>query len=436
MVACTGAKRYFKAAERMEKQGLVSDAAEYYLQSLQRNPSFVDARIKLKEVGQKHLSGLASDFFRNYNTQQLEECLQSFEKLKDFHSKASALNVSLDYPKQYNDDYQKAVQNYCEKNYQSAYERVYQKNYREALPYLQNVIRYNSGYKKVAELEITAVCEPLYQSAIANLGNKDYASALSALTQIKAKSETYKDVQDLYTLASEQQVRSFMLFQPTNLSRNNLSEVKDYLFTNFNQLALQKLTQFRVINNSPFQSGNGLGDFNSSNNVDLIQAIRKATGADYYYIFDVTNRVEYDPGPSRTKARGFIEVKTKKNDTLEIVEYKPFDYNVVKAQRSFSYEYKYKIINAATNQMVSTMAQNLRSADEVNYQEFISSAAGNINALFPYNPQVTPAAAQYNPRGWRNLFSARSNLKSMEDLKNEVLNHNMNVFITSTKGMR
>ena len=70
LFSCTGSKKYFKAAEKLEKQGLFNEAASYYLESLQRKPSNVAARIKLKEVGQKHASSLASEFFRNYNTQQ------------------------------------------------------------------------------------------------------------------------------------------------------------------------------------------------------------------------------------------------------------------------------------------------------------------------------------------------------------------------------
>ena len=79
--ACTGSKKYFKAAEKLEKQGLFNEAADYYLVSLQRKPTNVAARIKLKEVGQKHASSLASEFFRSYNTQQLESSLRNFTTL-------------------------------------------------------------------------------------------------------------------------------------------------------------------------------------------------------------------------------------------------------------------------------------------------------------------------------------------------------------------
>lgn len=116
--SCNGSKKYFKAAERLEKQGLVNEAAEYYLESLQRKPTSVEAKVKLKNVGQKYASNLASDFFRNYNTQQTEASLEIFERLKEFTTKAAALSVVLDYPKNYEDDYQKSVETFCSKNYE------------------------------------------------------------------------------------------------------------------------------------------------------------------------------------------------------------------------------------------------------------------------------------------------------------------------------
>jgi len=62
-ISCTGSKKYFKAAEKLEKQGLLNEAAQYYYESLERKKSNTAARIKLKEVGQKHVNNLASSFF-------------------------------------------------------------------------------------------------------------------------------------------------------------------------------------------------------------------------------------------------------------------------------------------------------------------------------------------------------------------------------------
>ena len=412
LCACNGSKKYFKAAERLEKQGLVSEAAEYYLESLQRKPTFVDARVKLKSVGQKHVSNLSSDFFRSVNTQQTEASLESFEKLKDFTSKTAALSVVLDYPKSYEEDYQKAVETYSSKNYNLAYTLVNQRKYSEATTYITKIKKYNPNYKTTQQLEITAICEPLYQSAIISLENKNYAGALVSLSKIKSTTENYKDYKELYDLSSAQQLKSFILIQPKNAADNSEKEIEDYLFNNFTQVSTQKFSNIKLINNTPFEETTGSVDLLSNNaNVDLIQAIRKATGADFFYTYDISNKKEFNTGPTKSTYVAYNEVKTRKNDTLVITEYKPVNYNLVKGSRTYSYDFKYKIINAFSNQIVSSQTQNMNSQDAMEYNEFVKTFTGNINSVFPYNPQQTAITAQYNPRNWRGLFTAKNTLK-------------------------
>lgn len=432
LCGCNGSKKYFKAAERLEKQGLVNEAAEYYLESLQRKPTSVEARVKLKNVGQKYASNLSSDFFRNYNTQQVESSLESFEKLKSFTSKTAALNVIMDYPKSYEEDYQKAIETYCAKNYNLAYNMVNQKKYNEALTYVTNIKKYNQNYKTTQQLEITSTCEPLYQSAVSSIENKNYAGALVSLSRIKAKTENYKDYKELYDLSTAQQLKSFILIQPKSSTDNAEKEIEDYLFNNFTQVALQKFSGIKLINNTPFEETSASSDLlGSASNVDLIQAIRKATGADFFYTYDVSNKKEINNGPLKSSFIGYNEVKTRKNDTLVIVEYQPVSYNLVKASRTYSYEYKYKIINAFSNQIVSTQTQNMNSQDAMEYNEFGKGFNGNINNLYPYNPQQTAPAAQYNPRNWRGMFSAKNTLKPFSDLKSETDTKTINFFTNS-----
>jgi len=432
LLSCTGSKKYFKAAEKLEKQGLVNEAADYYLQSLQRKPTNVEARIKLKDVGQKCVSNMASDFFRNYNTNQLEASLESFERLKDFSSRTAALNVVLDYPKQYEEDYQKAVETYCSKNHDQAYLLVNQGKYNDALVHIKRINKYNAAYKTTQQLEVIAVCEPLYQSSVLQLENKNYSNAFNTLSQMRGKSESYKDSKDLYELALEGQTKHFMLFEPKTSNSKEEKELEDYLFNNFNQIANQNFSFAKIINNTPFTFlPNVTG--NNANEVDLIQAIRKATGADYFYAYDVTDKKEINSGPQKIAYKAFQEIKTRKNDTTIITEYKPVDYNVVKASRSFSYMYSYKLINSYSNQIVSSQSQNISAVDAVEYNEFTRSYGGNINNLYPYNPDQTAPAARYNPTNWRKQFSANSNLKSFDQLRQEANNKTVDLFSKSVQ---
>lgn len=434
LCACSGSKKYFKAAEKLEKQGLVNEAADYYLESLQRKPTNVNARIKLKEVGQKYVSSLASEFFRNYNTQQTEASIETFDRLKEFTAKTSALNVGLDYPKSYEEDYQKAVEVLCSRNHAEASALVNQRKFTEALDRINRYKKYNANYKNTAQLEIISVCEPQYQNAVSALEAKNYASAAFFLNNIRYKSDNYKDTKDLEELVKLQQQKSFMLFEPM---KSEEKEVEDLLFSAFSQYATQNLSNVQVINNTPFLYLPDVNDVSAVGNVDLIQAIRKATGADYFYVFNVSDRKEQNVGPVKTPAKCYQEVQVRKNDTLVVTEYRLADYNQYKAQRVYSYNFQYKLINAVTNQIVSSQNTTVQSQDLIEYNELVvgrqlaGTAQPNINSFYPYNPQAIPVAQQFNPRKWRQLFTAKRDLKPMETLKAETNEEAQKVFKNS-----
>jgi hypothetical protein len=263
--------------------------------------------------------------------------------------------------------------------------------------------------------------------------NKNYSGALNLLTNIKAKTESYKDMQDLLALASAQQTKSFILFEPNNESKTKGSglekDIEDQLFNDFNQAATQKFKYARIINNTPFKfipdasAGGG--------NVDLIQAVRKATGADYFYLYDVSNKKEFNSGPQKSGQTAYLK-QTSTSGTVVTVSYQQVGYSNVKLNRSYSYQYHYKLINAFNNQIVSSQTQNVNAQDGVEYNEFNQKFnQNNLNNLFPYNPAQTAPVAQYNPNNWRKLFSANPNLKSFDQLKSEALNQTVNIFTNS-----
>ena len=425
--ACSGSRKYFKAAERLEKQGLINDAAEYYLEALQRKPTNVDARIKLKDVGQKHISNLASDFFRNYNTQQLEASLSSFENLQSFFGKAKALSVELDYPKTYDDDYKNAIEQYCSKNYDQALNLIHDKKYDDAATYTSKIKKYNANYKNTAELDVKANCEPAYQRAVTAIENKNYTAAFANLSNIKSKTDQYKDVNELYVLCQAKQSHGLLIFQPSLPNDRSEEILEESLFGKFSQ-SCGSYNTIKLINNSPFQSNINFSDLYNNTNVDLVQAIRKASGADYLYVYDVSNRQEYTSGLSKTPGRAFREVKTKVNDSTYTTEYKPVDYNTVKQSRIFSFDYRYKVINALNGQVLSNGFQTLKSQDAVDYNEFLRPFDGNISSLYPSNSPSNNVLIKLANNSWRNTFSARSTLKTMDELKNDVFGQGMSLF--------
>jgi hypothetical protein len=171
----------------------------------------------------------------------------------------------------------------------------------------------------------------------------------------------------------------------------------------------------------------GAGDISNAGNIDLIQAIRKATGADYFYVYDVSNKKEVETPPTKVSSICY-EKFTVKKDTLFVTEYKPMTYNQVKAKRTYSYDFKYKVIDALTHQVLSARNENNMTSDNIDYYEFVKPARNItggytpsyiVSNYFPYNPLLTNPVNQYNPSAWRAGFSNRKELKSISSLKNE-----------------
>ncbi|MFO0322441.1 MAG: hypothetical protein ACK504_08435 [Bacteroidota bacterium] len=414
-ISCTGSKKYFRAAEKIEKQGLVNEAAQYYYESLERKKSNTKARIKLKEVGQKHINNLSSEFFREFNTQQYEQSIETFDNLKNFVLKSNALNVDLTYPKAYQDDYNKALEYYLSKNYNEANELVNQNKFDLALKKISKIKKYDSNYKNTNELETVSNCEPLYLIAIREMELQNYKSAQNNLNRINSFSNNYKDAKELLDLTTDLLKKTFIIFEPKN---SNEKEIEDRLLNHFIEYSFQNSNKIKLINNSPFLFIPNASEMTTAGNIDLTQAIKKATGADYFYVFDVLNKREVETPLSKTYLNCFEKTITKK-DTILVTEYISHPYIQVKGKRSYAYDLRFKVIDANTNQIVTSQSTECNGLDEIDYYEFnkIKLNAININNYFPYNPLTTLPINQYNANNWRSSFNNRKELKSFIDLR-------------------
>lgn len=251
---------------------------------------------------------------------------------------------------------------------------------------------------------------------------KNYVQAMKNLTTIQANSDSYKDSKALADLCLDEETKDLLLFQPKNSDYPNIT---DFLFNNFSQTVQQNFKTMNVINNSPFiyLPGNDI-----DNNVDLIQGIRKASGADFFYVFNITNKTSQVSGPARTSGKCYQKVTYKKADGTYADDFRQIDYQEVKSKRTFSYNFNYKLVNAVTNQIVTFQNVTVSKVDQVDYNEFASAPTGNMNDYYPYNPLTTLPLYQYNANSWRSLFTANKTLKTEQDLETMVNTETVKLF--------
>ena len=407
--SCTGSRKYFKAAEKLEEKGLINEAAEYYLISLQRNPNNVDARIKLKETGDRYIKFLSSGFFRSYNLNLDEEALEYFDKSRLFKASCDYLNVRLDH---YNPDLEKdyaiLLERFSEKNYVIGEKLVKQKKFNEALKYLRQVQKYNPEYKKLQTYIKTSVCEPLYVNAIKNIDNKNYKLALRQLRTVLDSSSGYKDAKEIFDLYSEIETKYVFLFPSNNLQ---YSEINDNLFNAFSQVNFNNVNNARIIYNPLFY--NSEIEFSP----DLQNAIRKVTGSEYIFIYQIRNKVSEFIGPKKESYSCY----RKSNPVGAVTIYLPLTYNSVVKERRFSYEFRYKLIRTNNLQSLRSESRTILKSDRVNYNEFteIFPQKSELADYFPYNPNKTPLSQQFDPSSWRGLFNSRREVNSEKLLERQ-----------------
>lgn len=417
--SCTGSKKYFKAAEKLEKKGLINEAAEFYLESLKRNIKNTNARIKLKETGQKYIDFLSSQFFREFTTNQYELSIQTFEKLLDFKERSSALGVELTYPSVYKEDYQTAIDYYVEENYTRGLNIFKQKKYRESLPYFEKVKKYRPEYKKLQTYYVTAHCEPIYQSIVLDISNKNYQKALKNIQQIYKITDHYKDIKEIEEVCTSALSKNVLIFQP-NLSNS-------YIKLNFDKNLTKQLLN-SLLNTSPsnyikLKESSIFGTFHYDaieNNPDLLRAIAKATDADYFLSATINNAQVYAPAPQSKQLVAYQEFISKAGETL-VKEYKQVPYNNVKLRKTFSFYLSYKIVQTQNLQTIINKSLPIQASQQKEYNEFVYKPTANIKSFYPYNPLTTPLIAQYNPDAWRDLFFVNKEMKSDEELKQEAL---------------
>lgn len=417
--SCSGSKKYYKAGEKLEKQGLVNEAAEFYLESLKRNKTNTNARIKVKQVGQKYLDFLSSKFFREYNTADYEAAISTFEKLTDFYDRASALGVDLNYPTAYKEDYQTAVNNYVENTYNKGLSIFKQKKYKESLPYFEKVKKYRPEYKKLQKYYTIAACEPLYQSVVADIQNKNYQKALQTIQQIHKISDTYKDTKELETVCISYLSKNILIFRP-NLSN---PYIKINLDKNLTDQLINTILSQNHSNYLKIKEDNTFGIFYYDaieNNKELLRAIAKATNADYFLTTYINNKQVYDPKPQIKQLTAYQQFIVKSGENV-ITEYKPILYQNVKMEKSYSFNLSYKIVQTNNIQTVVNQFTPITAIQQKEYNEFLSKPAVDIKKIYPYNPAATPPFSQYNPNQWRDLFFVNKQMKSDAELEQEAI---------------
>lgn len=431
---CSGSKGYSNRAKKLQEAGMNDEAANFYLQALQRSPKNVDAKIGLKQTGQIQIESTLTSFYKAYSVSNFKEAVYTYQKALSL-KKQYGYFVSVEIPPYYDEYYNEMLVVYLADRYEVAGDLLYEEKFDDANVIYKEILKLDPEYKDVQDLSLISTIEPLYRKGVAQFKLDKYRSCYGIMSSILAQRAMYKDAIDFKERALEEgQITMAILEFESNVSAkkniansihgdvvSGLTKSNDpfiKVLDRSNMEVLIKEQKISVKNSSSINTAIQTGELLGANMLIKGKLLRySATG-----------------GKVRAyRKQGFESYRVKKvnpetKKTSYETKYKRVYYTEYEGSSNVFIEVQYQMISAETGEVVKSDILRKESGDNVNFISF----SGNYNNLYggKYSGKGTDFVKGdviYNSYSQKRAIKqkAKSNkrtLKSEQQLASEALN--------------
>ena len=381
---CTGSKSYSNKAEKLQKAGLNDEAANFFLQALQRNPKNVDAKIGLKQTGQVQIEKTLTKFYKSYSVGNYKEAVFNYQEALGYEKRYGYF-VAMEIPPYYQDYYDEMLVIYLEEVYDNAEDLLYENKFSEANVIYREILELDPDYKDVADLSLHATVEPLYRSGVLAFEQKKYRKTYDIMSRVLGQKSMYKDAIDYKERALEEgkMAMAVLPFETSVSGKENLalsiqSDVVSSL-TQINNPFIQVIDrtnsqdlireqQLNVRNTSTGNSAITTGELLGANMLIKGQLLSYSSSG----------------GIIRSNTRqGFEQYKVKKinpetKKSYYETKYKRVTYYEYEGSASVYLQVQYQMISAETGEVVQSKVEGVESKDNVHYITY----SGNYKNLY------------------------------------------------------
>lgn len=404
----------------MEAAGLNNEAAEYYYQSLLKNPDFIESRQGLYRTGEQVLNNELSAFFQQSQTEQKKEAIYSYLRAKEFKDKLATVNVDLNIPPQYIADFEQLKEAYLTEQYEIGLGYLDKENYTAAETVFKEIGKLEPNYKDSKNLENIAYIEPFYRKGKTGLEENKYRTAYYAFDEVINTDPNYKDAKELREEALEIGLVTLGIISfenGTNIKNankkaeafilNSLSNTDDPFLKVLDRTNFDQLIEEQRLNLS------GVVDESTAAEAGKLLGVKFLLGGTILQITKEVGKL------SKIKKSGFKEVKIKKHNSETDEDYYVTEYN-----KTYFYEYKQqnrayvsaqiKVISLTTGEIVVSKIISKESPDEVHYYKY----EGNADKLYPSLDGKVDKNSNHKKR-MKELLNSRQKINSVDILTDE-----------------
>lgn len=421
LAGCATSKSFYKKGVKLEEAGLVEEAAQFYLVSLQKNRSNVEAKIGLKNTGQIVLSRYLSEFSQQKVFGKKREAIASWDTAMAYKNKVANLGVQLNVPSIYVTDYEEIKDAHLNEMYQRGLEYMDAGNFAEAEKCFIEVKQLDRDFEDAHAMANIAFAEPIYVEAINSLDNEKYRAAYEKFNRVLNRIDDYKD-------ASEKRDESLSLGQYTlamlpfeNSTRTKGLEIKISAYC-LEALTAVKDPFLKVVDRENMsliieeqQLGlSGVMDEQTAVSVgELIGAQAIVSGA-------ILNYGESIGRPQSNSRTGYEQYKVKKlnkenNKYYYETKYRKTTYNEIVNRNLVTASFQYKVISLKTGEILASKIIEKEVQDAVRY----ASYSGELSNLYPGTERVVNTNSRAKT-DLNNMMNSRQNVQSPAELSNDL----------------
>lgn len=426
LVACTGSKPMAKKAAKLDTAGLYAEAADMYLQSLQRNNRNVEAKIGLKKTGQQLLNDKLGTFFRSFSTGgNKEEAVNAYLSAKAYADRIGQMGVVLDVPSSYLNDFNEVKGKYLVELYTQGQDLMTKQDFKGAEVVFSKIGALEPGYKDSGSLQNIAYLEPLYRSGKDALDAEQYRKAYQDLLKVTSKDASYKDAAALRNRAVEKGRYSIAVLPFSGSKKDLATRVQAYATT-----ALTEISDpfIKVVDRENIQRILDEQRLGMTGVVDEASAVNagKLIGAQAVLMGTLIDYREETGQLKRSTKDGFASYQVKQpnpevpGQMMFVTKYKPVKYTEYFQENKVVTSYSYKLVSMETGEVLLSKVVDQEKKDHTYYANY----DGERNTLFPARNGLVETAngARQELQG---LLNANREVKPVSSLSNELFRNSV-----------
>ncbi|MFM1931012.1 MAG: hypothetical protein RL226_315 [Bacteroidota bacterium] len=396
-LSCATSKSFAKKGQKLEEAGLLEEAANMYLTSLQKNRGNIDAKIGMKSTGQVVLNKYLQEFAQKKEFGNKKEAIQSYQLAEKYRQRVSALGVELTIADFYKADFNSIKQTYMDELYDKGLQLMDEQKFSEAEAAFREISSLDPSYADAGSLADVAYMEPIYKKGVEHLEAGLYRAAYNDFQAIHKRTTSYKDSKNLEAQALKDGMYTIAMLPFENSTKFTGLDSKVAAY------ALEALTSVK----DPFLKivdRNNMALILEEQQLGLSGVINEQTavsvgellGAQAFITGTVLSYSKIDGQPTKTDREGFKQYQVKRlnkedNKYYYETKYERTTYREYYDHNKVVISFQYKLVSLKTGEILQSKIVEKEKISETQWVEYDD----DVQYLFPSagnGPNTNPRA--------------------------------------------